>query len=87
MRRRDFFGLFGATALVGVQPEAQATVLPQAKFLRGQVMPRTVYHAISDPGHSHGFAAAVVIEYDIFDGEKFVPLNSDVGQAIVKSMS
>ena len=57
------------------------------------VMPR--FHVVNDHGHgysgahSHGYSLAAVMttDYEIFDGEKFVPFNSTAGQQVIADLS
>jgi hypothetical protein len=90
-RRGLFGGFLGAAVVAKIAPVQAASppIAPPAKFPRGTVLPR--HHFV--PGHTHGFAshgntqAVAVIEYEIFDGSAFVPLNSDAGQRVVRELS
>lgn len=88
INRRTIFALLGLAALP-VAVEAKAPVLPAPpKPLRGMILPRFVYtvgYSGFDPGHSHA-VAQVLTEYDIFDGEKWVPFNSTEGQTLVQEL-
>lgn len=90
-RRGLFGGVLGVAVVAKAAPVQSASpVQPIAppKFPRGAVLPR--HHFITGPAHgmsSHGNTQPVaVIEYDIFDGTAFVPLNSVAGQRIVREL-
>ena len=95
--RRSIFAALGLAALVPLKPHQQAeakalTEPAPPKPPRGLLLPR--YKIVSDYSHAHSHsyahahshsysqAAMVVTEYDIFDGERFVPLNSVDGHRV-----
>jgi hypothetical protein len=48
------------------------------------------YNPAFNAGHSHGYTPARVVrevEYQIFDGEKFVALESESGQRVIADLS
>ena len=63
--------------------------LPRERFIKGMILPRTHHHiAPQMPWLSNSPSVAVaVIVYEIYDGEKFVPLESEAGQRVVKELS
>jgi hypothetical protein len=86
-RRGILGGLFAASLPVAAiaKPEPEAV---KQTFLKGMVVPRFRHCTISDPCHSHGWTPAVVVtEYEIFDGERFVPLNSTPGQRVIAELT
>jgi hypothetical protein len=61
--------------------------IPKPKFIKGQIMPRSHMVAMADRFHFGSAYPVVVYEYDIYDGEKFVPLNSGDGQRVVDELN
>jgi hypothetical protein len=101
LSRRGIFGALGLAVPVALVPRVEAkppaAPLPKQSFPKGQIMPRVRHyavpahmHTISDPVHSHGYTQSVAvreIDYEIFDGTKFVPLESVAGQRVVADLS
>lgn len=87
LTRRSMFGLGAAVASVATVGVVQA-VPAQAKqtFLKGQILPR--YHFVPMwPSASGAQPVQVAVEYDIYDGSKFVAFNSTAGQKIVEDLT
>ena len=89
INRRTIFALLGLAALPVAAKQAEAALNPAPpKPPRGMLLPRVVYQMRSGyvsfaGGHSHEFCEPVALtEYDIFDGEKWVPFNSVEGHKI-----
>jgi hypothetical protein len=101
LSRRGILGLFGVAALpVAIEAKPTPTPTPKPTFLKGQVMPRIREYVVPgenashthsfNPGHSHGYTQAHVVrhvDYEIFDGNKFVPLQSEAGLAVISDLS
>lgn len=86
-RRGILAGLLATSAAPAAAVEHEVE-LPKPKFIKGMIMP--VSRLISDPLH-HRFGSiyaepSVVFEYNIFDGTKFVALNSSAGQRVIEEL-
>ena len=92
-RRGILGGLVAAAVPVPAVIANAAPAAPKQTFAKGTVMPR--FHVVNDHGHgysgahSHGYSLAAVMttDYEIFDGEKFVPFNSTAGQQVIADLS
>ena len=83
-RRGILAGLLATSAAPAASVEPD---LPKPTFIKGMIMPRP--RICTDPRYGMaGFGPAMVVyEYEIFDGNKFVPYNSDAGQRVVAELS
>ena len=90
-RRGILAGLLATSSSRAVADDLISPPLEPVKetFIKGQIMPRTVMHVAPQfPQFAHSpMVPVAVIKYEIFDGEKFVPLNSDAGQRVVADLS
>lgn len=91
MKRLSRRGILAGLLIAGGAPVETIAHPPPVKhsFIKGQIMSRIRYHiAPQFPHLVKGPSNAVaVIEYTIFDGEKFVPLDSAAGQRVVAELS
>ena len=86
-RRGILAGLLATSAAPAAAMETPPD-LPRATFCKGQIMPRTVLTPDLTRQWGNGFYPAVaIIEYDIYDGDNFIPLNSIAGQRVVAELS
>lgn len=88
MRAVSRRGILAGLLVAGATPAAAVEPQPEPTFIKGMIMPRP--HLVADPHVAGGWGYAqpvVVYEYDIFDGEKFVPLNSGAGQRVIEELS
>jgi hypothetical protein len=86
-RRGIIAGLLATTAAPAAAVHHKPPDVPKPTFIKGMIMPRSVL--VADPRLPGGWGHAqpvVVYEYEIFDGEKFVALNSGAGQQVVREL-
>lgn len=96
MNRRNLFGFLAATPFCGValKDTVQAKAIPSAEIKPthplGYLMDTMeTYESVSfDPGHTHGyiFGLGGISRRQIWDGQRFVPLDSAEGAEVCNKL-
>jgi hypothetical protein len=103
LSRRSLFTLLGLSALPVAATVRPQPVEAKQTFIKGAVVPRVREYVTPDysaqmpahshsfnAGHTHGYTPARVVrevDYQIYDGEKFVALESESGQRVIADLS
>jgi hypothetical protein len=79
-------GILAGLLAAGAAPAVAVEGSPGPTFIKGMILPRTkVVPELQFCTPSY-YGPMVIVEYDIYDGEKFVALNSAAGQRVVEDM-